>query len=319
MCIVLSGETQPDTTKLMNVPVVVDGVKSNFFMYINNFDLNNPIMNSNMNKFNSLLDDNQNGMFSRLYQDLNTFNLKNNLGNSSIMVVPFAVDPHTPTSQIGLVDISTNEMKKLRKNIESLKPVSKSYMYTNESRSYSLGVSKVLEVHKIGNYNISVATSRTKLLNNIDWTKFTKPDDYEERVRTFSNKNLYPDKYAYFYIVASAIENIKDDGFGIVYPRLSDGNIYIPTAHEDTSQTHEFDVELFAFGKNLHNRKNLHNGMISNVSDKSVCYDFLSEISDINVKILNNTYKKMDFDKDINTFYYDKIEGMEKNHNIFLN
>ena len=328
MCIVLSGETQPDTTKLMNIPVVVDGIKFNFLMYINNFDLNNPTMNSNMNsnmnKFNSLLDDNNNGMFSRLYQDLNTFNLRdnlrNNLGNSSIMVVPFAVDPHTPTSQIGLVDISTKEMKELRKHIESLKPVSKSYMSTNFSGSLSIDSSKKLEVHKVGNYNISIATSRKKLLNNIDWTKFTKPDDYEKRVSTFENKNLYPNNYAYFYIVASAIENIKDDGFGVVYPRLSDGNIYMPTAHEDTYQTHEFDVELFAFGKNLNNRKNLNDGMITDISNKSVSYDFfLSQLSDINIKMINNTYKKMNFDKDTNTFYYDKIEGMEKNHNIFLN
>lgn len=45
----------------------------------------------------------------------------------------------------------------------------------------------------------------------------------------------------------------------------------------------------------------------------------ISELSNINVKMLNNTYKNMNFEKDTNTFYYDKIEGMEKNHNIFLN
>ncbi len=30
MCIVLSGETQPDTTKLMNIPVIIDDKKYNF-------------------------------------------------------------------------------------------------------------------------------------------------------------------------------------------------------------------------------------------------------------------------------------------------
>jgi hypothetical protein len=39
MCIVIAGETQPDTTKLMNIPVIIEGKKYNFFIYVNNFDL----------------------------------------------------------------------------------------------------------------------------------------------------------------------------------------------------------------------------------------------------------------------------------------
>jgi hypothetical protein len=307
MCVIISGETQPDTTKLMNIPVVVNGVESNFFMYINNFDLSKP----NEIKFNSLIEDSyqDNKMFSRLYQDLNTFNLKQN--NGSLMVVPFAVDAHTPSSQIGLVDITTHEMKQLRTNIKSLKPVSKNYTLSmNYSRGIEFDSDKKIEVHKIGNYNISVATSRLKLLNNIDWNKFTKPDDYDKRINTFLNKELYPNKYAYFYIVAEAIENIKDDGFGVVYPRLSDGNIYMPTAHEDTSRFHDFDVELFTFGKNLNN---------SLYSDKKMLHNELQNLQNVNVKMLNNTYQKMNFDKDINTFLYDKIKGNIENHNIFLN
>ena len=122
MCIVISGETQPDTTKLMNIPVDVNGVKSNFFMYINNFDLqtNKKPKKNNFNYYDnytqfSLLDD------AEMYDDFIVNQKNSNYG--SIMVVPFAVDPHTPTSQIGLVDISTDRMKELRQEIKSLKPV----------------------------------------------------------------------------------------------------------------------------------------------------------------------------------------------------
>lgn len=307
MCVIISGETQPDTTKLMNIPVIVNGIKSNFFMYVNNFDLSNT-----NTKFEKQYQNTK--MFSRLYQDLNTFNLNSNVNvkqnNSSLMVVPFAVSAHTPSSQIGLVDISTREMKQLRTNIKSLKPVLEHTLSTNYSKSFEYDSNKKIEVHKIGNYNISVATSRLKLLNNIDWNKFTKPNDYDKRINTFLNKQLYPNKYAYFYIVAEAIENIKDDGFGIVYPKLSDNNIYIPTAHEDTSRFHDFDVELFIFGKNLNNPL---------YSDKKMLHNELQNLQNVNVKMLNNTYEKMNFDKDINTFYYDKIEGNIKNHNVFLN
>jgi len=114
---------------------------------------------------------------------------------------------------IGLVDITTNKMKELRSNVKSLKPT----IMTN-SLSYGLGKQSLsrsvvpLQVHKIGNYNISVAISISDLLHRIDWTKFNKPQDFNQRVSTFENKNLYPPKYKYFYVVASAIENIKDDG-----------------------------------------------------------------------------------------------------------
>ena len=47
---------------------------------------------------------------------------------------------------------------------------------------------------------------------------------FEKRVKTFRNRVLYPPQYAYFYVVASAIDNIKDDGFGIIYPQLENKN-----------------------------------------------------------------------------------------------
>ncbi len=113
------------------------------------------------------------------------------------MVVPFPVDPNTTSDMIGLVDITTDKMKDLKSNVKALKPMPQHFT-DSYSRSYGANLSRsVLEVHKIGNYNISVATSISDLLHRIDWTKFNKPQDFNERVSTFENKNLYPAKYKY--------------------------------------------------------------------------------------------------------------------------
>lgn len=321
MCVIISGDTQPDTTKLMNIPVVIDNEKYNFFMYINNLDLykNNSIdsidsIDNINNKFNtsiSISNDNI-GNFAKFqsndefYSQINNTNNTNN-PNNSIMVVPFPVNPHTSSSKIGLVDISTNDMKTLRNNIKLLKPIKNS---ANLSRSYSAQFSlnkAPLEVHQIGNYNISVATSLDQLLERIDWTKFKKPANFKQRVDTFRNHQLYPYKFAYFYVVASAIKNIKDDGFGIVYPELEENITYIPTAHEDIEYEHKFDVEIYNF-----------NYKSQSYYKKDYLHNILEKLKNQPVKMINNTYKKMSFNKNISSFEFIEYTDKMKNFNLFL-
>jgi hypothetical protein len=223
------------------------------------------------------------------------------------MVVPFPVNPHTSSSKIGLVDISTENMKELRTEIKSLKPQKFSDSFSKNSYSLSRSKSIPLEVHQIGNYNISVATSLDQLLDRVDWTKFKKPSDFNERISTFRNEKLYPRKFAYFYVVASAIKNIKDDGFGIVYPQLDDDIIYIPTAHEDTESEHKFDVEIYNFtngGQLLNNIKMLH--------------DKLKKLKNQPVKMINNIYKQMDFDTNISYFDFIEYKDTQENFNLFI-
>ena len=194
MCIVISGESQPDTTKLINVPVCMNNKKYNFFMYINNFSIRaNERQNTDMGRF-SLLTENNN--FSILNNDNFFGNFDNGLSfedrenqRNSIMVVPIAVDPHTPTNQIGLVDISTKQMKQLKQNILNMKPSTDVTLGLVSENSFS---AKLIEVHRVGNYDISIATSMNRLMNNIDWTKFKKPSDFNKRMSTFYNKELYP-------------------------------------------------------------------------------------------------------------------------------
>jgi hypothetical protein len=323
----------------MNVPVIIDNEKYNFFIYINNFDLG---------KIKSNLDFNSDGMYykknnykrnndnftNRFFQSVNINNDRDNFegllsntdgyGNyasfqpekstnynnlSSIMVVPFPVNPHTSASKIGLVDITTNDMKELRTDIKSLKPQPRSFGI-NKDRSYTLN-SIPLEVHKIGNYNISVATSLDQLLERIDWTKFQKPDNFKERIQTFRNPTLYPPQHAYFYVVASAIENIKDDGFGVVYPQLEQHITYIPTAHEDTEYEPKFDVEIYNFGY----------GQNNSYYDKNYLHDKLKKLINQQVKMIyaQNSIKMMNYDKNISSFNFIEEKRRMKNHNIFLN
>jgi hypothetical protein len=325
MCVIIAGETQPDTTKLMNIPVTIEGDKYNFFMYINNFDLQ---LNSDGNNYKK-----NNDKFSGRFMDsvnLTNTNFKsyendsfgnyarfdssndfysNNNSNNSIMVVPFPVIPHTSSSKIGLVEISTDDMKQLITQIKSLKPIPKTF--SNSMRGLTLSFnaqSAPLEVHKVGNYNISVATSYDQLLERIDWTKFNKPANFEQRINTFKNPELYPREYAYFYIVASAIENIKDDGFGIVYPQLDNNITYLPTAHEDTEFEHKFDVEMYMFGYN--NDKSFYN--------KEYLHNTLNKLKNQPVKMLNNVYKKMNFDNNISSFSFMEENNVMRNHNIFV-
>jgi hypothetical protein len=169
-------------------------------------------------------------------------------------------------------------------------------------------MSEKIQVHEIGNYKISIAMSINELLNNIDWNKFKKPSNYEKRISTFTNKNLYPTEYEYFYVVASAIKNIEDDGFGIVYPKTNT-ETYFPTAHEDTSKTHYFDVEIYNFGNDLSKNTKYNKILMESVLDK---------LQNIRIKLLDNTYNNITFDKDINCFYYKEEKELMKNHNLFL-
>uniref|UniRef100_A0A6C0ECW6 Uncharacterized protein n=1 Tax=viral metagenome TaxID=1070528 RepID=A0A6C0ECW6_9ZZZZ len=210
MCIMLTSH-EPDTTKLIHLPVLlhIDGkdYDYNLCIYVNNLDIDNG-MNRMMNF------------------------------NSALMIVPFPKS----NKPIAMMDISTKNMKRFRQDVVSLMPKPRSKgMYFN-ALSDSLGCDKSLKVHEIGNYNISIAPNLKSLNNNVDWSKFTKPMDFNERVNTLRNKNLYPIECV--YVVAQAVENVKDDGFGILYENR--GFDYFPTAHEGNGLV-SYDVECYHF------------------------------------------------------------------------
>lgn len=230
MCIIVAGETQPDSTKLINIPVTIQKHNYTLSLYVNNYDLKNDSQYDVRNGFN-----------------YNTFNWKK---SGAIMVVPYPLNKMQGKPDIGLVDISTDAMKNFRRDTYSCFPqISRNNIMLN-SYGADRSVKSILKVHDVGNYKISVAYSISDLLDRLDWNVFNKPANFNDIVGTFKNTNLYKVEYDWFYIVATTQENIKDDGFGVLYPKLKNDAIYFPTAHEQISNKLEnvkFDVECYAY------------------------------------------------------------------------
>ena len=104
---------------------------------------------------------------------------------------------------------------------------------------------------------------------------------------------------------------IKDDGFGVVYPKLEQNITYIPIAHEDTEYEPKFDVEIYNFGY----------GKEQDYYDKKYLQDKLKRLTNQPVKMIyaQNSIKLMNFDKNISSFNFIEEKRRMKNHNIFLN
>lgn len=213
MCIMMTIH-EPASTRLINIPVIVDDKKYKLMLYTNDL------------------------------------NVSGTGAKGALMVVPF---PNVSgCDNFGLVDVSSDKMKAFRKEVyevcERLKPVrpDDGMLYLSDK-----GFNRSMKmVHEVGNYKISVANSLQELKDSINWTQFDKPDDFEEKFSTFTDKNLYPESN-YCYVIAQAQVSVKNDGFGFVYP--DSGCEYFPTAHECTSVggdgNVDYDVKMYNFSR----------------------------------------------------------------------
>lgn len=167
--------------------------------------------------------------------------------DSAIMIV--AIPNPTRTSNFGLVDVNTDNMKTFRFEAKNLGDALIPWEYAL-SNNYGVGVeaagsTSTLRVNRIGNYDISVAPSLEALDKQIDWSHFTLPKDFDRRKATLSDKTLFP--YPCAYVVAKAVKSVKNDGFAILFP--DPGFTYFPTCHENTSNGYnEYDVRCYQFG-----------------------------------------------------------------------
>jgi hypothetical protein len=102
-----------------------------------------------------------------------------------------------------------------------------------------------LKVHRVGNYEISIAPTVADLMERIDWTKFTKPADFNVRLQTLTDKELLP--FECGYVIAKAVVSVKNDGFGVLFP--DPGFVYFPTCHENDSKTanKKYDVRCYSY------------------------------------------------------------------------
>lgn len=157
------------------------------------------------------------------------------------MIVPI---PNPSNKDLfGLVDINTDKMKIFRKQlfdvIDPLMPINLTY----DNDDNNSDGSNYLLVHKIGNYNISIAYNYDDMEHKIDWDQYDLPSDINERKYTLLDKRLYPSNN-YAYVIAQAINSVEDDGFGIIYP--DPGYDYFPTAHEKNNYNYvDYDVKCY--------------------------------------------------------------------------
>lgn len=340
MCIVVAGETEPNTTKLFTVPVILDnGVKSFLSIYVNNFDVTPDNAIDGYNLPSMAKKPSMSGLYYNVWGHLVGYP-KNELAESqsfgshtnggAIMIVAYPVEKDVDNPLIGLVDISTDSMKKFRQDVETLNPIKG----LSKTLGATFGVetnSDSLEVYEVGNYKISVALGFSELESRLDWTKFTKPDDFELRIKTLLNPKLYPPTYKWFYVVASAVKNIKDDGFGVVYPRLSADLLYFPTAHEqrkDNSINSGYDFDYELFGYSLREKPDAQITLTVNevkIDDRRNMYFNNKEILKplerlINLQFIDLNQNKLRLNPDLNVSYLSIItkNGKDNNHNWFM-
>jgi hypothetical protein len=338
MCIVVAGESEPDTTKLFSVPVIVEGgVKSFLSIYVNNFDITPENAMDSYNLPSMAKKPTMSGLYYNAWGQLvgypkNELTDSQSSNNGAIMIVAYPVEKDVENPLIGLVDISTDSMKKFREDVIALKPIQQNYIKKSLSRSATFTNSlEPLKVYEVGNYLISVALGFSDLQSRLDWTKFTKPSDFELRIKTLLNPKLYPPTYKWFYVVASAVKNVKDDGFGVVYPRLSADLLYFPTAHEQrennsTNTDYHFDYELF--GYSLREKPGAQITLTSNEVKTDDSRDLYFNNKAItkpldrlkNLQFIDLNKNKLRLNPDLNVRYLSMImkNGKDDNHNWFL-
>jgi hypothetical protein len=236
----MTQEAEPSSTRLINVPVIFNNRKSSLLLYTNDLQIGKkgsralpvtelPLMAPHMD-----------------YGGVDYGDKK-----SQLMIVP--VPNPTNETEFGLVSVSEYSVKNFRNSVHEVgKSLIDRYLIFSDAMlgrsrgmlySNANSMTDSIAVVRVGNYDISVAPTYEDLIGRINWNHFDLPVDFEMRKATFSDKTLYPQNMA--YVVAKAVNNIKDDGFGIIYRDV--GQIYFPTAHEATSSFHDYDVMCYDF------------------------------------------------------------------------
>lgn len=142
---------------------------------------------------------------------------------SELMIVPFP-NPGGEAALDAVVLTPFTEWKGLTKAMEEhMKPVTDG----KSPQSRSATNSRQAMVHRIGKYKCSVVANAAALLAGIDWAQFNVPEDLEHRLQVLHDERVCPRTCG--FVVAQAVEDVRDDGFAIVYPG---DDIFLPTCHE---------------------------------------------------------------------------------------
>lgn len=243
-------DQQPSSTKIFLLDVMMNASPHKLLVYTNNLEIE-PKTNKGPvpewgNKWVNM--NNPNTYFGKEFI--------NRRGNA-LMIIPIP-NPFKVTN-FGLVDTSTALMKQFTQQV--VKSCNNLKDYPPEGDNYAvLRASKPIPIQKVGKYEISVAYNLHDLKHSIDWSHFTLPENIKDRYKTFSNKEFYPFPCA--YVVAKAVENISDDGFGVIYPDPEFH--YIPTVRENINKETKFDLDVYLFTHKMFTRMNFNGFKASN-------------------------------------------------------
>lgn len=291
MCIVLIGNNLPSNTKIIQVPVTIDMIPYNCLLYTNNILLDKAAL--------------QNDYFTVGKYLESSFN--NNTLNPSMLIVPIPI-PKRSNLEFGFFDITNKKIQKFIFDMNTLRDKS------NEDNKFDTVMS--------GNYKITVTRSKEELLNRIDYNVFTKPYDFESRVKTLDDHNLLYPEYDWIYILLIAQQNIINNGFGIVYKSLDIDYFPLASINKDKFVIEKntiYNHELYHFSNNTGIDTKIgplkSNSYTTKLSKSHI--DLLNILSTVPIEFERGIIKRMQVDRVKFCNYY-KVHGGGKNKNIYL-
>lgn len=292
MCIVITGNNLPSKTKIIQVPVTIDNVAYNCLMYINSFELDKSVLQNDYFTVGTFLE--------------NSFN--NNIKDPSLLIIPIPI-PKRSKLEFGFFDINNRKMQKMIYDMNTL-------------RNVNTNIINNLDTTVLGNYKISITRSKEELLNRIDWNIFNKPHDFESRIKTLEDQNLFYPEYEWVFVILVAEQNVMNNGFGIVYKSLDIDYFPISSSNKENfviEKNSIYDHDLYHFSNNT--------GVDSKIGPlKSDSYttklnqthiNLLNTLSTIPIEFERGIIKRMMIDSVKFCNYY-KIKGVGKNKNVYL-
>ena len=295
MSIVLVGNNEPSKIKLINIPVTIDNLSYNALFYSNNYSLDR----------SSYLSDDYFTTGRYLESSFNS-----NLRDPACIVIPIPVPPNY-NYELGFIDLSIDKTVNFLNNLNKFKK--------DTQNDTTLDM---LDIYNIGAYKVSIASSKYDLVNKINWNIFIKPNDFEKRLSTLDNTNLFYADYKWLYIILSTDIDIKSDGFGIVY-KSTDVD-YFPICREEKDRFNiinnvNYNTEIYHFSKN--NGSNSKIGPLKTAGSTTILtksdLNTLNYLSTIPVQFEKGKVKQMLLDNVKYCNYY-KIIGAGTNKNLYI-
>jgi hypothetical protein len=300
MCILLT-DNEASSTKLFNIPVILDKKPHVLLLYTNSLEVEDEKEQEEENQESFFIttycneEDEREAQKAKLTKELKE---KTKLTTPALMIV--AIPNINNNSNFGLVDVNTKDMSQLRSDIIDLCTRDKGKNACFDADDSEEDLQAKLQVNKVGNYNISVAPNLDSLCKQIDWDIFTLPSNFNSRLDTLKDKNLF--KFNYAYVVAQAVTNIRDDGFGVIYE--DPGFTYFPTCHENQEDNlYNYDVICYNICTNkLKLKLNLNlKETIENYSMNDTVFNMFNMLTCKCVMSKNNRLHKYDIRDNIST------------------